>query len=140
MNQVAQIFATSTDPDELRYCWDEWRRSIGPKIRPLFTEMVQLLNQGAVENGYENEADYRQSIYEVDDLKKIVLDFWDGLKPIYEELHAYVRYRLSDTYPDLIDPQKGIPAHLLGNMWVTDWQPLLSQVKPYPGKYTKLLL
>ena len=135
VNQVAQIFATSRDADELKYCWDEWRRSIGPKIRPLFTEMVQLLNQGAIDNGYENEADYRQSIYEVDDLQKIVLDFWDGLKPLYEELHAYVRYRLSETYPDLIDPQKGIPAHLLGNLWVTDWQGLLSRVKPYPGNY-----
>ena len=134
VNQVAHIFATSTDPKELKYCWDEWRASIGPQIRPLFTEMVQLLNQGAMDNGYESEAGYRQNVYEVDNLHGDVLKFWSGLKPLYEELHAYVRYRLSDVFPDLVHPRKGIPAHLLGNLWTTDWQELVNRVKPYPGE------
>lgn len=134
VNQVAHIFAVSKDANELLYCWKEWRKSIGPKITPLFTEMVGLLNQGAQDNGFPNEAEYRKFVYEVDDLEEVVLKFWSELKPMYMELHGYVRHRLMETYPNLIDKEKGIPAHLLGNLWTTSWEALADRVNPYPGK------
>lgn len=34
--------------------------------------------------------------------------------PLYKELHAYVRARLTEVYPGHIDPQGPLPAHLLG--------------------------
>ncbi len=42
---------------------------------------------------------------------------WDEVKPLYEELHAYVKNILMKTYSEQADkfPSSGqIPAHLLG--------------------------
>lgn len=36
------------------------------------------------------------------------------IKPLYEQLHAYVRAKLMDAYPSLISPTGCLPAHLLG--------------------------
>ncbi|XP_066933378.1 angiotensin-converting enzyme-like [Clytia hemisphaerica] len=96
--------------------------------------MVSLLNQGARDNGFPNEAEFRKFAYEVDDLEEVVLKFWSELKPMYEELHGYIRHRLTETYPDLIDESKGIPAHLLGNLWTTNWAALANRVKPFPDE------
>lgn len=44
---------------------------------------------------------------------------WQQLKPLYEQLHAYVRHSLRRQYPTvrgLRNPKGPIPAHLLGNM------------------------
>lgn len=37
------------------------------------------------------------------------------IKPLYEQLHAYVRHKLGQVYgPELISSTGGLPAHLLG--------------------------
>ena len=57
--------------------------------------------------------------------------FLQGLKPLYEKLHAYVRNKLAAQYPGKVgtiletgfehflfqvQPGGALPAHLLGNM------------------------
>lgn len=45
---------------------------------------------------------------------------WDEVKPLYDELHKYVRYQLRNLHANNIDKtSEFIPAHLLGNMWVS---------------------
>ena len=55
-------------------------------------------------------------------------------QPLYEQLHAYVRHRLYETYGEIVDPEGPIPAHLLGNMWAQSWVNIADLVKPYPNK------
>jgi len=38
---------------------------------------------------------------------------WLEVKPMYEELHAYVRFKLRKTYPQ-IEENDPLPAHVLG--------------------------
>ena len=45
------ILATSTDPDELLYVWDQWRAASGTKVRTLFQDYVRLSNEAALANG-----------------------------------------------------------------------------------------
>lgn len=57
------------------------------------------------------------------------------MRPLYEQLHAYVRRKLRDFYgPDKISRQAPLPAHILGNMWAQSWSNILDITIPYPGK------
>ena len=128
-----RILATTRDYDRLQFAWKGWRDAVGPKLRPLYKEFVKLKNQGARENGWQNIGEYWRSWYEVDDLQSMVEGFWNKLKPLYEELHAYVRYRLSQKYSKM-KKTGPIPAHLLGNMWAQSWVNIYDLVEPYKGK------
>ena len=62
-----------------------------------------------------------RSKYEDPALIEKVDKLWDEVKPLYNELHKYVRYQLRDLYGDKLDKKSDmIPAHLLGNMWVSN--------------------
>lgn len=57
------------------------------------------------------------------------------MKPFYEELHAYVRFKLRQHYGEEVVPRKWpMPAHLLGNMWAHTWENIYDLVIPYPNK------
>jgi peptidyl-dipeptidase A len=44
------------------------------------------------------------------------------VKPLYDQLHCYMRARLNAKYGDAVQPKKGpIRADLLGNMWAQEW-------------------
>lgn len=61
-----------------------------------------------------------RSRYEDDKLVEKVDKLWDEVKPLYDELHKYVRNQLLKIYGDKMDKDdEMIPAHLLSNMWVS---------------------
>lgn len=127
------ILATSRDYDRLLFAWKGWRDAVGPRVRGLYKEFVELKNKGAKENGWEDTGAYWRSWYEVDDLESMVEGFWNELRPLYQELHAYVRYKLSQKYSQM--SSKGpIPAHLLGNMWAQSWVNIYDLIEPYKNK------
>ena len=127
------ILANSRDYDRLLFAWEGWRDAVGPKIRGLYKKFVELKNKGAEENGWEDIGAYWRSWYEVDDLESMVEGFWTELKPLYQELHAYVRYKLSQNYAQMTSTGP-IPAHLLGNMWAQSWVNIYDLVEPYKNK------
>lgn len=52
---------------------------------------------------------------EIPNLQDLVEDLYNEIKPLYEKLHAVVRYKLYEKYgPKEINLQGPIPAHLLG--------------------------
>lgn len=60
---------------------------------------------------------------------------WQELKPLYLQLHAYVRRELRKKYgEDIVSKDGPIPAHLLGNMWAQAWSNIVDFTIPYPGK------
>lgn len=53
--------------------------------------------------------------YEAEDFPDQIQALWEQLKPLYEQIHAYVRRRLYEKYGDKVLTKDGlIPAHLLG--------------------------
>ncbi|XP_065643822.1 angiotensin-converting enzyme isoform X2 [Hydra vulgaris] len=131
---LKKILADSRDPDELLYVWEEWHNLAGPPIRNLYTEFVKLNNIGARENDYHDAGDYKRKVYEIDDLQNVVEKFWEELKPFYQEVHSYVRYKLIAQYPNLVKDGEPIPAHLLGDMWAQSWANVFSLTAPYPDE------
>ena len=65
---------------------------------------------------FTDAADYWQFPYETFNFEREVDEVWEGIKPLYEELHAYVRRKLRDHYgPEKISGQAPLPSHILGN-------------------------
>ena len=137
---LKKIIAESRDSEELLYVWEEWRKSVGPPLRDLYTEFVKLNNIGAKDNGYKDAGDYKRKVYEIDSLEEVVESFWEELKPFYQEVHAYVRYKLATRYPKIVKDGEPIPAHLLGDMWAQSWANVFELATPYPGKYIHKVL
>lgn len=46
-NEIEIIMATSRDPNELIYYWDEWHSNAAIVIRDDYNEYVRLLNEAA---------------------------------------------------------------------------------------------
>ncbi|KAF5283057.1 hypothetical protein FQR65_LT14074 [Abscondita terminalis] len=140
--ELTEILATSRNPEELKHVWVQWRQET-KSAKPLFAEYVKLSNEAARLNGFSSTTeswlyDYESPTF-VDDIKRL----WQELKPLYMQLHAYVRHKLRQRYGDIV-PEKGpIPAHLLGNMWAQTWGNIADFTLPYPTvsgpDYSKLL-
>ncbi|XP_028177847.1 angiotensin-converting enzyme-like isoform X1 [Ostrinia furnacalis] len=132
---ITEIFAKSLDPEELKHTWVEWHKAAGAKARANFTQYVQLYNEAAKLNDFKDVADWWQADYEVPDFEEQLAKLWEDVKPLYQQLHAYVRKRLRDMHGDHVVSAKGpIPAHLLGNMWAQTWNNIESFTRPYPDK------
>ena len=66
--------------------------------------------------GYDNLADYWDSMFSGLILSDTAETLWEQIKPLYELLHNYVRHRLRDFYDDeiVLSSTGHIPEHLLG--------------------------
>ena len=58
------ILANSRDYDPLLFAWKGWRDAVGPRVRGLYKEFVELKNEGAKENGWEDTGAYWRSWYQ----------------------------------------------------------------------------
>lgn len=132
--ELTTIMRTSKDYDRLVFAWKGWRDATGPKLRPIYEKFVNLSNKGAKENNWADKGAYWRSWYEDDDFENSVARLYDDLKPLYEELHAYVRYKLMSKYPGKVTATGPIPAHILGNMWAQSWVNIYDLVEPYKGQ------
>uniref|UniRef100_A0A8C5T554 Angiotensin-converting enzyme n=1 Tax=Malurus cyaneus samueli TaxID=2593467 RepID=A0A8C5T554_9PASS len=139
------IMADSTDYHERLWAWEGWRADVGRMMRPLYEEYVELENEVARLNNYSDYGDYWRANYEAkspenykysrDQLIEDVEKTFEQIKPLYEQLHAYVRHKLGQVYgPELINPTGCLPAHLLGDMWGRFWTNLYALTVPYPAK------
>ncbi|NXS07881.1 ACE2 enzyme, partial [Neodrepanis coruscans] len=139
------IMADSTDYHERLWAWEGWRADIGRMMRPLYEEYVELENEVAKLNNYSDYGDYWRANYEAkfpkgyeykrDQLIEDVEKTFEQIKPLYQQLHAYVRHQLEQVYgPELISSTGCLPAHLLGDMWGRFWTNLYALTVPYPAK------
>ncbi|XP_019384826.1 PREDICTED: angiotensin-converting enzyme 2 isoform X1 [Crocodylus porosus] len=139
------IMASGTDYSEKLWAWQGWRADIGRKMRPLYEEYVELKNEAARSNNYNDYGDYWRGNYETDfppeyrfNRNQLIDDVertFEQIKPLYQQLHAYVRYKLEQVYgSDRISKTGCLPAHLLGDMWGRFWTNLYPLTVPYPDK------
>ncbi|KAJ0179018.1 hypothetical protein K1T71_005793 [Dendrolimus kikuchii] len=132
---ITDIFAKSRDPEELKYTWAEWHKEAGAKSRDNFTTYLDVYNEAAKLNKFKDASEEWQSNYEMPDFESQLAKVWKDVKPLYQQLHAYVRKRLRDKYGDDVVSAKGpIPAHLLGSISVQNWSNIESFTRPYPDK------
>lgn len=131
IDDVTKIMADSRDPKQLLDAWNGWH-TVAPPMRKDFARLVELTNKGAKEIGFADTGALWRSQYDMppDEFAKELDRLWDQVKPLYIQLHAYVRWKLREKYGDAV-PEKGpIPAHLLGNIWAQEWNNIYPLVAP----------
>ncbi|XP_019640619.1 PREDICTED: angiotensin-converting enzyme-like [Branchiostoma belcheri] len=132
---LEHIFATSRDYDELEWAWIGFRDAIGPAMRDKFARLVELKNSGAGEHGFGNFWELLSAPFEIENLLEVANGLWSEIRPLYVQLHAYVRRRLASFYgEDKVSTTGPIPAHLLGNIWAKWWSNIYDLVAPYPDQ------
>lgn len=114
---LQEIIKNSRDYDRLLWAWKGWHEMSGSKMRQTFAEVVKIKNKNAKENNYKDLSDNWLEEFEDDKFEPKYDQLFSQLSPLYEQLHAYVRRKLSKTYGSKYSPDhnsKHIPAHLLG--------------------------
>ncbi len=136
LGELEDVLRSSRDYDAQLDAWQGWH-SIATSMRKDYARFVELVNEGAREQGYANAGAMWRSAYDMDpDAFAAETDrLWEQVRPLYEQLHCYTRDKLQQTY----GVEKGqvagglLPAHLTGNMWQQDWGNLWDMLQPYPG-------
>ena len=142
---MEDILRDSRDPKELLEVWMGWR-TVSPPMRRKYERFVELSNKGARGMGFADTSMLWRSRYDMSPtaFTKELERLWKQLKPPYDSLHAYTRYRLIEKYgKEAIGDDGLIPAHLLGNMRAQSWEniyPLVAPPSSDPGyDLTKIL-
>ncbi len=130
---LSQVVDHSTDEAEIRKAWLGWHNAFDTQ-KSAYVEFVSISNEGARDIGYNDTSELWLAGYDMPskDFQDEINALWNDLKPLYDELHCYVRAKLGEVYGTDIVPQSGpIPAHLLGNMWAQEWTNIYPLVMPY---------
>lgn len=123
---------SSRDPKQLLATWQGWH-TVGAPMRKDYQRLVELSNKGAKELGFADTGALWRSKYDMppDEFAREVDRLWDQVRPLYEKLHAFVRWKLREKYGAAVVPEKGpIPAHLLGNVWAQQWGEIYPLLAP----------
>jgi peptidyl-dipeptidase A len=121
------------DPAQLKEMWTSWHDNVGAPMREDYTRLVTIANEGAKELGYADVGAMWRSGYDMppDDFAREMDRLWFQVKPLYDQLHCYVRAKLNEHYGDKVQPATGpIRADLLGNMWAQEWGNIYPLVAP----------
>jgi peptidyl-dipeptidase A len=131
IDEITKIMASSRDKAELQRVWEGWH-TISPPMRDDYTRFVDLSNKGARELGFADTGAMWRAKYDMppDDFTRELDRLWGQVRPLYLQLHAYVRMKLRQKYGDTVPPGGPLPAHLLGNIWAQDWSNVFDLVSP----------
>jgi peptidyl-dipeptidase A len=131
IDDITKVLATSRNEKEIRAAWEGWH-TIAPPMKKEYQRFAELSNKGAKELGFADTGAMWRAKYDMapDAFAKELDRLYEQLRPLYLQLHAYVRARLHKKYGDVV-PEKGpLPAHLLGNIWAQDWSNIYDVVAP----------
>lgn len=132
-SDIEAAMGTSRNPDELKEMWTSWHDNVGAPQRQDYQRSAGLLNEGARELGFKDVGAMWRSNYDMppEEFAKLTDKLWNEVKPLYESLHTYVRWKLNEKYGDAVQSKTGpIRADLLGNMWAQEWGNIYDVVAP----------
>ncbi len=121
------------DPEVLQEMWVSWHDRVGGPMRGDYERMVAIANEGAKELGYRDVGVMWRSGYDMEPgaFAEEMDRLWYQVKPLYVQLHAYVRAKLNAHYGEAVQRASGpLRADLLGNMWAQEWANLYDLVAP----------
>jgi peptidyl-dipeptidase A len=132
-NDLEEKMGTVRDPAQLQEMWTSWHTNVGRPMRPDFTRLVEIANQGAKDLGYADTGAMWRSRYDMPPAEFAAMTdkLWSQVKPLYDQLHCYTRAKLNQKHGDKVQPETGpIRADLLGNMWAQEWGNIYDVVAP----------
>ena len=132
---LSAVLAKGGKYEDQLEAWEGWH-TISKEMRAPYERLVTLSNEGAKEIGFAELGEAWRSSYDMTpaEFEKETDRLWTQVKPLYDDLHCYVRAQLAAKYPGKVDAKGPIPAHLLGNMWAQEWSNVYPLVEPYKGQ------
>jgi peptidyl-dipeptidase A len=135
LDQLSRLLAQSRNPDSLLDAWTGWQ-AVGAPMRDRYTRFVTLANAGARHMGFTDAGAMWRAGYDMppDSFVAVVDKLWQEVRPLYVQLHAYVRRQLVARYGAALVPPNGmLPVQLLGNMWGQNWSNIADIALPATG-------
>lgn len=134
LGKLSEVLAKHENYDEQLDAWRGWH-NVARDMRGDYQEFAGLINEGAKEIGFADAGEMWRSGYDMSPAEfEVEADrLWGQVKPLYDQLHCYVRAQLKHKYGDKGAIGKLIPAHLTGNMWAQQWGNIYDLVEPYAG-------
>ncbi|MGH8092956.1 MAG: M2 family metallopeptidase [Chthoniobacterales bacterium] len=131
-NQIDDLLSKSTDLNERKAVW-EASKKIGATLRDNLAGLQHLRNGVAGELNYPDYFALEVASYGMttDEMLKMNDQFMKDLRPLYLQLHTWVKYKLAEKYHQPV-PNK-IPAHWLNNRWAQNWTGIVeaANIDPY---------
>jgi len=126
-NEIDDILVHSKDIDERLAAWES-SKEVGKVLKDGLANLQSLRNKVAREMGHSSffgleVADYGMT---ADEMVELMDNLVEELRPLYSELHTYVRYELAERYNEPV-PEK-LPAHWLPNRWGQRWPGIVEAV------------
>jgi peptidyl-dipeptidase A len=132
VNQIDDLLQSSTDLAERRAVWEASKES-GKALKAGLIKLRDLRNGVARELDYPDYFALQVAGYGMTTAEMVKLneDFMRDLRPLYLQLHTWVKYRLAEKYHQPVP--KRIPAHWINNRWAQEWDGLAAgaDLTPY---------
>jgi peptidyl-dipeptidase A len=124
-NEIDRILKTEADLNTRLEAW-EASKKVGVALADGLVELQRLRNANVHALGFEDYFSYQVSDYGMhgEEMLELNLQLVRELRPLYREIHTYIRYMLAERYGERV-PEL-IPAHWLPNRWGQDWTALVS--------------
>jgi len=128
VNEIDRLLQDSRDLDERRRIW-EAAAAVGPQLREGLVELRDLRNALAERMDYPSYFDLGCADYGMTATEMMILvdDLLEGMRPLYEQLHCWVRHELAARYAVKEVPAL-IPAHWLPDRWGARWPGIVAGV------------
>ena len=100
---IEKVLATSHDEAKLKDAWLGWHAQ-SPSYKQKYAEYVELSNKGARQMGFADTGALWRSQYDMppEAFAAEMERLWQQVKPLYDSLYTYTRYKLRQTYgPDV---------------------------------------
>ena len=119
-NRIDEILAKSGDLAERRRVWEVSKEN-GPVLKDGLLRLRDLRNGCARELGYPDYFALQVAKYglSTDEMMAFNRKFLAELKPLYLQLHTWVKYEMAKKYGQPVP--KAIPAHWINNRWSQNW-------------------
>jgi peptidyl-dipeptidase A len=119
-NQIDEILAKSGNLAERRKVWEVSKEN-GPALKEGLLKLRDLRNGCARELGYHDYFALQVARYGLttDEMLAFNRKFMAELKPLYLQLHTWVKYEMAKKYGQPVP--KAIPAHWINNRWSQNW-------------------
>jgi peptidyl-dipeptidase A len=98
-NDIDNLLQSSVDLNERRAVWEASKES-GKALKPGLIKLRELRNGVAQEMGYPDYFALQVASYQMttDDMVRLNDEFMRVLRPLYLQLHTWVKYKLAEKY------------------------------------------
>lgn len=132
VNEIDDLLGSSTDLAERQDVWLTSKES-GKALRGGLIKLRGLRNGVAQEMGYHDYFALQVAQFDMttEEMVKLNEEFMRVLRPLYLQLHTWVKYQLAEKYHQPVP--RLIPAHWLNNRWSQEWTGIVeaASLDPY---------